>query len=259
MLRGCRLSGWQFDHLVASQEPFRPYHWTTDGSPYVDLSAGWEGYRAAQMASHRGSFRKFFQKSRRCEREIGPVRLELHTAEAEVFEAMIAWKREQYQRTGVADVLAFDWTEALLREVLSRQGEEFSGVMSALYLGDTLSAVLLSMRSRDVLHAWFSAYGPQYADFSPGLVLWIEMVQACAAAGIRRIDLGKGRERYKGHLTSGTIEVAEGAVRLRSLAGVLQKGWHHTCEWVRQSPLRKPLLKPARLLRRMADSRRLKQ
>ena len=137
VLRGCRLSAWHFDHLVASQEPLRPYHWAADGSPYVDLSNGWDGYRAAQAVDHRKTFRKIFQKFRRCEREVGPVRLEFHTDAPDVFQTMVEWKRRQYACTGVADVLAFDWATALLKQVLNRQGGDFSGVLSALYLGDT--------------------------------------------------------------------------------------------------------------------------
>ena len=114
------------------------------------------------------------------------------------------------------------------------------------------------MRSHDVLHAWFSAHGSYGSNHSPGLLLLIELARSCATRGIRRIDLGKGREKYKTHLMSGATELAEGAVHLRPLAGILQKNWHHTCDWVRQSPLRQPLLKPARFLRRMVDSRSLR-
>ena len=84
------------------------------------------------------------------------------------------------------------------------------------------------------------------------------MIRTCATVGIRRIDLGKGWEQYKTHFMSGTIELAEGAMHLHPWSGIFQRSWRHTCDWVRQSPLRKPLLKPARFLRRMADSRRLR-
>ena len=57
---------------------------------------------------------------------------------------------------------------ALLQRVLAAQGEGFSGVMSALYIGDVMAAILLSMRSYDVLHAWFSAYRPEYRPVLAG-------------------------------------------------------------------------------------------
>ncbi len=75
------------------------------------------------------------------------------------------WKTDQYRRTGVTNVLGFPWTVALLERILAAEGEGFSGMMSALYMGDVLAAVLLSMRSYGVMHAWFSAYRPDLAPF----------------------------------------------------------------------------------------------
>ena len=128
-------------------------------------------------------------------------------------------------------------------------------MMSALYLGDVLAAVLLSMRSYDVVHAWFSAYRPDFAPLSPGLILWLELAQAYPALGIRRIDLGKGPEEYKTHLMSGAIDVAEGSVDFRPVAAVVRRNWHRAYQWARRSPLRRPLLAPARFLRRLVESR----
>src|SRR5262249_3660230 len=48
LMRGCRLLGWDFDHLLAAQEPFRPYHWVAAESTYVDLSGGFEAYLEAR-------------------------------------------------------------------------------------------------------------------------------------------------------------------------------------------------------------------
>ncbi len=44
ILKGCNLSAWHFDHLVAEQDIFRPYHWSVAGSPYMDLRGGWAAY-----------------------------------------------------------------------------------------------------------------------------------------------------------------------------------------------------------------------
>ena len=68
LLRECGLAAWHFNHLVAGQEPLRPYHWTVAPSPYVDLSRGWEGFRADQLAAHRSSFKRAMEKLRRAQR-----------------------------------------------------------------------------------------------------------------------------------------------------------------------------------------------
>jgi CelD/BcsL family acetyltransferase involved in cellulose biosynthesis len=255
LLRDCRLSAWCFDHLVAAQEPFVSHHWKTAPSPYLDLSQGWSGYQTTQQTLHRDYFKKAMRKLRHAEREAGPLRIEIDTRNQVVFQSLVQWKIDQYYRTGVTNVLAFDWTISLLQRMLSAKSEAFCGMMSALYMGNVLTAVVLSMRSYGVVHSWFSAYRPNFAPLSPGLILWLEIAKAYPALGVRRLDLGKGPETYKQHLMSGAIDVAEGAVDFRPLAGAMQRGWHRAYEWARCSPLRRPLLAPGRILRKMVESR----
>ena len=121
------------------------------------------------------------QKLRHATREAGPLRVEINSSNPAVLKTLIKWKSRQYRRTGVVDVLRFDWTVALLNRVLSAQGESFSGMMSVLSIGEATAAIVLSMRSYDVLHSWFSAYDPQYARLSPGLIFWLELAKACPA------------------------------------------------------------------------------
>lgn len=255
LLAGCRLTAWHFDHLPTWQEPFLPYHWQTAGSPYLDLADGWEAYAAAQQKNRKSSFKRMLRKARQAEREVGDVRLETHTASRRIFERMIDWKRAQYRQNGVTDVLAFDWTVGLLEEVLKRQSEEFSGVLSTLTMSGTPTAIMLSMQSRHVLHAWFSAHGPTFAPFSPGLILLLELAKACPGMGVTRLDLGKGPEEYKTQFASGQIPLAEGSVDTRRVAAALRRNWHRSVEWVRNSPLRRPLLGPGRMIRRLIESK----
>jgi CelD/BcsL family acetyltransferase involved in cellulose biosynthesis len=255
LLRGCGLRAWHFDHLIAAQSPFQPHHRHIAPSPYLDLSNGWEGYRSNQMRYHRESFTRAIRKLRHATSEAGPLRVELQSTDPAVFQAMVKWKIAQYERTRVINVLGFDWTIKLLQRVLAAKDEAFSGMMSALYMGDVLVAVLLSMRSYGVLHGWFSAYRPNFAPLSPGLVFWIELARLLPEKGIRRIDLGKGPERYKRHLMSGAIDVAEGSVDFRPVAGMMRRGWQKTYDWARQSSLRRPLLAPGRILRDIVESR----
>ena len=46
LLRGCRLSAWQFDNLIADQLPFKPYHAAMALSPMIDLADGFDAYYA---------------------------------------------------------------------------------------------------------------------------------------------------------------------------------------------------------------------
>jgi CelD/BcsL family acetyltransferase involved in cellulose biosynthesis len=195
------------------------------------------------------------RKLRHAERNAGPLRLEHQSDSPAVFQQLIDWKIAQYRRTGATNVLAFDWTVALLERIRTARHEGFSGVTSVLYLGDRLAAILLSMRSYAVLHAWFPAYEAELAHFSPGLLLWLELARTCPELSIRRIDLGKGPEEYKTHLMSGTIDVAEGSVDLRPMMGMVRRNWRRAYDWASRSPLRRPLLTPGRILRNMVASR----
>jgi CelD/BcsL family acetyltransferase involved in cellulose biosynthesis len=241
LLHGCRLKGWQFNHLLACQEAFRPYHSVQADSPYIDLSRGFEAYLQEREAAGCEQFRNTRRKARKARREIGPVRFERHTDDRRVFRALLAWKTAQYRRKKATNYLAPAWTVALLESLLKQRNEAFSGVLSALYLGDRLAAVHLGMRSFGVLHFWFPAYDPELGKYSPGLILLVEMAQAASALGIRRIDLGRGNERYKTSLMSAATRLAEGSVDLRPMAALLRRGWLRVRESVRGSVLRRPV------------------
>ena len=105
ILKGCHLSAWHFDHLVAAQKTFQPYFWSIAGSPYMDLSGGWQVYEKRQLAAHKISYKRMATKLRQVEREAGEIRLDVHAADDTAFASMIEWKRKQYQSTGVADIL----------------------------------------------------------------------------------------------------------------------------------------------------------
>ena len=259
LLDGCSLTAWLFDHLIASQTPFERHHWRVDPSPYVDASLGWVKYRATQRTTRPSWFKRVERKRRQAAREAGPLRFVFDCDDPTVFRNLIKWKRRQYKATGVADVLAVDWTVALLERIRAVKSKEFSGVTSVLYMSDVPTVVMFSMHFKDVLHAWFSAYHPDFAQFSPGITLWLELIEASSRLGIRRIDLGKGPEEYKTRLMTGAIDVVEGAVDTRPITGRLRRNCRLAYDWTRQSPLRKPLLRPGRFVRRWIESKGLKR
>jgi CelD/BcsL family acetyltransferase involved in cellulose biosynthesis len=249
LVRGCGLSGWDFDHLVAGQRPFVPHCYLTAESPYMDLSAGYEAYLAERNRAGTDAIRQIQRKARKVEREIGPLRFEFHTNDPQVFATLLEWKSAQYRRTRAPNIFAYGWTVKLLERILSTSGEAFAGVLSALYIGDRLVAVHLGMRSYGVLHSWFPAYDVSLAKFSPGLLLLLEIARAGAALGIRRLDLGRGEKEYKSRLQSGAIPLVEGCVAVRPVVRLLRRGWHDTRQWVRSSSLGAPVRLAARMAR----------
>lgn len=226
LLAGCGLDVFDFDHLLASQRPFVPHHSGIADSPYLDLSEGYEAYAAArEREGSKVVNSRMGTKWRKLERDLGPLRYEMQDSSTAAFEALIRWKRQQYQRTNAIDLFAHDWPVRLLDDIRSIQEPGFAGLLSSLYAGETLVAAHLGMRSRRAWHYWFPAYGEQFHKYSPGYRLIIEMAQCAPSIGIDMIDLGRGDTSYKQRLSSASIQVAQGFVARPSLAGAVRRLW----------------------------------
>jgi CelD/BcsL family acetyltransferase involved in cellulose biosynthesis len=237
LLRACGLASWDFDHLVAGQSAFGPYVRQAAVSPYLDLAHGFEAYAVCKKATGSEELFKIGRKARKLERERGELEFRWHDDSPEAFDTLLGWKSAQYRATGFADVFEFPWTSALLREIASSKASDFGATISTLYVSGRLAAACYSLRSRGVLHAWFNAYSPEFAAYSPGLVLFERMARAAEQHGATKIDLGKGEERYKRCLASAATEVLEGGVELQSLSVWLRSSWRRTRDWMEASSL----------------------
>jgi CelD/BcsL family acetyltransferase involved in cellulose biosynthesis len=248
LLRSCRLAAWDFDHLVA-QDDFAPFATLREESPFLDLTRGFAAYCQQRKAAGSDVVAKTNQKARKCEREVGPLRLEFDCQQPEVFQQLLSWKSAQYRRTGLADVFSFAWTVELLAELRKLQGEALSAPLSVLWSGEQPAALALSLRSFGVLHCWFVAYNPLLAAYSPGAILFLRLAEAAQDLGIDTIDLGKGGERYKWSLASGGIAVWEGTLATRSLPLLARNAWRTTRDWVGNSPLKHTTQLSSRLMK----------
>jgi CelD/BcsL family acetyltransferase involved in cellulose biosynthesis len=95
--------------------------------------------------------------------------------------------------------------------------------LSVLYSAERVVAAHLGLRSDSALSCWFPAYDPTLARYSPGLSLHLKMAEGAAAAGLRRLELGKGDEDYKQSLKTGDVVVGEGWIERPSAAAVLRR------------------------------------
>ncbi len=249
LLKECKLSAWHFDHLVASQTLFKPFHHLIEDSPYMDLSEGFEGYQFSRRQSGSSTISQAMRKSRKIEREVGPLRFEMHTTETAAFAALLTWKQEQLNRLQYLDVFQFNWVVELLKLIWCTETKGMAGMLSALYAGERLIAVHLGVRRNDMLSSWFPTYDPAYSKYSPGLILHIELAKKAAEMGIKRIDLGRGYNQMKIGLMSGSIPLAIGSVELRIINNVLRSGWYNTRNLVHASPLGRTPLRVYRALR----------
>ena len=252
VLHACKLNAWHFDHLLVHQSEFTPFVWRDTDSPYIQLSTGLPSY-LANRENGRSLRSEYGQRKRKIEREVGPLRFEADTRDPAVIAACFRWKEQQYLRTGKPNLFAYQWVRDLFDTILVPRSEDFSAMVSVLYVGSTVASVNLCLRSRDILHAWFPAYNAGLASYSPGTLHWFEMIDALPAYGISRIDLGKGPESFKRRFMSGAVRVGEGTVDAGPLTSLARRAWQRTRDWVRSSWLYEPAKRPAEMLFRLKN------
>jgi CelD/BcsL family acetyltransferase involved in cellulose biosynthesis len=224
LLRACGLRVWQFDNLLPLPAVFPEGRFRVEDAPYIDLS---EGSRACLEAiSGASRWKTLLRKQRRLEREVGPVRFAFHCADAAAFALMLEWKSQQKRRTGRRDVFSWPWVRPALEELRSQSDPDCVGTFSVLYAGDTVAAIHLGLRSREILHWWIPTYNPELSRYSPGSLLLARLVEEAAAQGLARIDLGKGSEPYKTEFRSGVRLMAAGAVTTNRWDRLLLRGSH---------------------------------
>lgn len=249
LLQATACRAWNFDHLLAEQTELRPFHSVVADSPYLHLTEGFDAYVRRCSKSGEREIRQTWRKLRRVVQEHGPLRLERHTKNDDVWRQLRIWKGMQYQQTGMLNILEVPWVAAVLERIRTIQTPGFGGVLSALYAGDNLLAAHLGMRSGPVTHWWFPAYNREFARYSPGSLLLLQTAHSAPELGIGRIDLGRGPEPFKRLWGSDVTLVAEGQWGEAGMATALNSHWLKARHWLRHSPVYDALRTPLRWVR----------
>ncbi|MEU9101446.1 GNAT family N-acetyltransferase [Streptomyces sp. NPDC048361] len=231
LLRACAVSSWEFDNLEAGQSLFVPDASAAYASFVIDVGAGYAAYETILRRQSPKFFKTTTAKERRLGRQVGEVRFVFDERDPAALARLMEWKSAQYRRTGRRDRFARDWISALVQQLAHTRAPGCSGVFSVLYAGGRPVAAHFGLRSRTVLACWFPAYDPEFAKYSPGLVLHLRMAEAAAAAGIETLDLGRGAAEYKNALKTGEIPVYEGAATRLGAGAALH--------WIGREPSRR--------------------
>jgi CelD/BcsL family acetyltransferase involved in cellulose biosynthesis len=120
------------------------------------------------------------------------------------------WKRDQFRRTRQTDVTAAPWVARLLGELFERRDGDFGGALFTLHVGDRLAAAQFNLRGPGELHSWFVGHDPEFDRWSPGLVLFGELVRWMADSAWRRLELGPVAYRFKDRLANRRRMIALG-------------------------------------------------
>lgn len=246
LIKACGLAVYEFDHMVAGQ-PLLPERYSRHPSPIMDMTEGFDAYIETVKKNSGKTYRSTTYKSRKLQRDFGTLRHEYEVRDEAPLRTLLAWKTDQYRRTGRTDRFARPWIVRLVENLLQVNTEHFAGVLDMIYVDDRPVAGHFGLRTKTTLAGWFPAYDTAFSKYSPGLIHHLAMAERAAKAGIHVIDLGRGEKEYKEKLKNGEYYVCEGRIaRFAVGAGV---------HWFARVPVRKAratvLANPR--LRRTAD------
>jgi CelD/BcsL family acetyltransferase involved in cellulose biosynthesis len=216
LVRQCGLRGWEFNHLPAAQASFGRWSLGEAESPVIDLT-DWAGGSPKMREQTQNRLRKL-------EREIGPVEFEFDCRAIDDFDQCMTWKREQYERTGIYNIMSSrnaHWIRKLLPQLFDCRDGQFSGVLSVLRAGGRTVAAHFGLRHARAMHYWFPAYDPDLKVYSPGNILLLKLADEAKESGITSLDLGRGASFYKDRVASASVPLLEGRVVVSPFAFTL--------------------------------------
>jgi CelD/BcsL family acetyltransferase involved in cellulose biosynthesis len=175
-------------------------------------------YYAGLQAANAKRFKNWRRLQNKLERERGEVVLTAEDRSAEALGQLIAWKRDQFRRTGIHDVFRPDWARSLFQRVLEANGEARS-VLISLRAGGKLVAGHFGLAVGRHAHAWLSATDPDAAACGPGQVLTLRLAELMPALGLDSYDLGPSHAHYKAPFATRAVCVGEAMVTAQGQAG----------------------------------------
>jgi CelD/BcsL family acetyltransferase involved in cellulose biosynthesis len=200
-------------------------------------------------------FRDLARKRRKLEREHGPVESRHMAIDAAGVARVLAWKAEQYTRTRVPPILARPWVRGMFDALLAASTDTFKLGLCELTVGGKPVAGLLALQSETVLHAWFPAYDPAYAEHSVGSILWLDMIEAAVASPLREIDMGPGDYAYKRATANSARPLAQGFIGRPGPSSLFRGALWQAETWLAGLPVERLRSLPGRA-RRWIDLRR---
>ncbi len=176
--------------------------------------AYWERLRAGSPKR----FKNIRRLEHKLDREEGPLELTFGDTSADALDLLIRWKREQFRRTGLHDVLHPEWSRAMMSALHRRAEPDFRGLLVTLRARGRVIAAHFGAQAGAVYHPWLAAYDPDWAHASPGLVFLSMAVRAMPEAGLERYELSGGSAHYKTVFADHEEELAHGSAEVRAPA-----------------------------------------
>ena len=251
LLRALGVQRFDFGHMLADDASFAAYARHHATSWAIDLAEGYDAYAAQRRAAGSSALKDLDKKRRKAERELGPVFFTAQSRSAEDFEALIALKREQLKDTRQTDIFAAGWTGRLMRDLFEREDPDFRGSLFTLHMGGRLAAAHFHLCGQRTIHGWMIAHHCDVERYSPGLLLFHDILRWMDATPYNRLDLGPGDYRFKRDLSNVQVGTVDGFVGLPSAASFLRGAAYGVRRAAESLPLGKVSALPGKAMRRL--------
>jgi CelD/BcsL family acetyltransferase involved in cellulose biosynthesis len=258
IVRALGVQRFDYSHWIQGVVPFSAISKGRDCSHVIDVSNGYAAYQAERKAAGVGLLKDCDRKTRKAEREIGPVVFNPYSRSEADFERLIELKRSQYKASNQTDIFETDWTKRLLSGLRSSRDPNFGGMLSTLHMGDRLAAVQLNLRGRHTIHSWIIAHDPEFERYSPGLLLFQSILRWMDETPHRRLDLGPGDYRFKLELANARQWVTYGAAGVPSPALWAREAVYGLRQAAEALPLGPVSALPGKAMRRIDRMRALR-
>ncbi|MDP1630925.1 MAG: GNAT family N-acetyltransferase [Caulobacter sp.] len=240
-----------FSHMLESQAPFAARARGRADSYLIDVSQGYAAYEAERRADGVSALKDADKKRRKVERELGPVTFTAFSRSRADFDQLTAWKQEQWRATGQTDVFAAGWPLRLARALFTGRDPAFGGVLFTLHIGDKLAAAQMNIRGGQTVHSWIIGHDPAFDRYSPGMLLFQDILRWMDQAPYSRLDLGVGDYRFKRELSNARVGVVHGFVGAPSAAALVREAAYAVRRTAEALPLGAVSELPGKAMRRL--------
>ncbi len=200
------ISSWHYNALV-DFENIRSKRRQLEAceSMRIDLSSGYKEYLLSKKDG-KVKFGGLARKKRLIQSNFGPIHFVPICNDIDVLHRMLFWKSVQHNRDTSWTKLA---TELLEYFCFSNQ-TSIDGVFSALYAGNDLLAAYFGIRHQGILHSLVCSFNPDFKKFSPGLMIWQNLISSQKELGYHILDLGPEENKYKRYFSTSTLPIIKG-------------------------------------------------
>lgn len=209
-LAAAHIGAFRFNALVDPAGSFPDIQPSELTGHVLELEGSTEDRHAALKAANPKRYKNWKRLQSKLEREYGELELRPGAVSQADLDQLICWKRDQYHRSGLHDVLRPDWARALHQCAFEQRDGELRGVLTTLHAGGRLVAGHFGVAAHGVHHTWLSAMDPDCASAGPGQVLMLMLPEVMSQLGLQTYDLGPGYTHYKAPFCTGEVTVGEG-------------------------------------------------